>query len=254
MALTASSLIQAAKQRSLGTMGRQKISDAMLLEELSFQNQLLTQMVSQIAPDLMATITGSITVTDAGNANGYTLQNGIHYRDFTHVDETDEKYVPITIVQRQHRQSSIKDPAGMVNYGSVAGVFYPIDPLRKQWDSDDARNWFEPDESHTVTYSYVPLPTPLTSLSDTLDVPDFAREVIMESLVLTILSAQIGSLPPAMQEAAQIKIQTAMQKRRGALDAFRLQLYKLVSPQGARPAGGGREQSDTAWVNDQVAS
>ena len=243
MALTASSLIDASLKRTFGAQGRQKISKAMLLEELSYQDQLIVQMFSQIAPDLLAVTTGTITLTDTGNLNGYTLQSGIHYRDFVHVDTGNEDHRKVTMLRRADRDSNPSAPAGMLRMGSVGGVFAPIDPLGKRWLGDDKRAWFEPDEGHTVSYSYVPLPTPLTSLSSTLVSPDMAREVLVSSLELTILIAS--------PEANELRVQAALAKRQGMMDSLRMQLYKFVGPQGQHAAASGG-YSDSTWVSDQV--
>lgn len=250
MALTASSLITAAKKRTFGSKGVQKISTSLLLEELSFQDQLLTQMAAQIAPDLLVTVTSSVTFTDAGNTNGYTLSNGIHYRDFLHKDTTDDVYRPINIVARQHRHSHAKPPAGMLRTASAAGVFYPIDPLGKEWNGSDSREWFEPAEGHTMTYSYVPMPVPITALSDTLKSPQMAREVIVSSLELTILLSNAPTRQELMPQW-EARTQAALSKRQGALDAYRMQLYKFVNPAG-QPGGGAGEVSDEEWVTREV--
>ena len=241
MALTASALIDSALQRTYGGQGVQKISKAMLLSELSYQDQLIVQMFSQIAPDLLATTTGTITLTDAGNTNGYSLQAGIHYRDFVH-DDTDDNYIPVNIVQRKHRESRPAAPAGMVRMGSVGGVFYPIDPQGERWNTTGDREWFEPNKNHVVTYSYVPLPGQITTLSTNLSSPDMAREAIISSLELQILLSV-----PEMNEA---RIQGALAKRQGAMDALRMQAYKFIAPQGQ--PGGKYNQNDLYWVNNQV--
>jgi hypothetical protein len=242
MALVASALIDFALQRTYGAQGRQKISKAMLLSELSYQDQLIVQMFSQIAPDLLATTTGSITLTDAGNTNGYTLQSGIHYRDFVHTNVDDEKYNKITMIRRQDRESYPAPPAGMLRMGSVGGVFAPVDHLGKRWTGTEQRSWFDPDAGHAVTYSYVALPSALTAMSDTLASPDMAREVFISSLELTILLSQT--------EVNEIKVQAALAKRQGMMDSLRMQMYKFVGPQGEHGRGRARTESD--WVNDQV--
>jgi hypothetical protein len=241
MALTASSLIDSALQRTFGGTGAQKVSKAMLLSELSFQDQLIVQMLSQIAPDMLATTTGVIALTDGGNTNGYSLSAGIHYRDFVHFDG-DDKYTPVNIVQRKHRESYPTAPAGMMRLGSTSGVFYPIDPLGKRWGGTEDRLWFEPASSHTVSYSYVPLPAQVTSLASTLSSPDMAREAIVSSLELQILLST-----PDLNEA---RVQGALAKRQGAMDALRMQAYKFVNPQGQ--PGGAYRSGDANWVNDQV--
>ena len=86
MALVASALIKAAKARTFGLLRTQKVSNSMLLEELSYQDQIVMQMLSQNTPDLLTNVTGVLAVSDTGNANGYSLREGMHYRDFVHAD------------------------------------------------------------------------------------------------------------------------------------------------------------------------
>lgn len=241
MALTASSLVDSALQRTFGAQGSQKVSKAMLLSELSYQDQLIVQMFSQIAPDLLATTTGVISLTDAGNTNGYSLASGIHYRDFVH-NNNEDQYVPVNILQRKHRESFPHAPSGMVRMASSNGVFYPIDPLGKRWGTSEDRQWFEPAKGHTVSYSYVPLPTEISSLSSTLASPDIAREAIVSSLELQILM----SANP-MNEA---RVQASMLKRQGAMDALRMQAYKFVNPQGQ--PGGNYSKYGRHWLNDRI--
>lgn len=252
MALTASDLITAAKKRSYGSRGKQKISDAMLLEELNYQDTLVVQMASQIAPDLLATVSGTVTLTDSGNQGGYTLQQGIHYRDFTHVDEADDEYTPITIIRRADRDRSPPAPAAILRAPSAAAIFYPVDPEGERWSTASGRNWYDPDSGHKVSYSYVPKPGGLTSLSGTLRSPDIAREVLVASLELQILLSQWGQIPPVQQEIHQQKVQAALAKRQGAWDSLRMQMYKFIHPQGSE---GNRKiaDSDTMWVQNQVA-
>lgn len=253
MALTASNLISAAKKRTYGARGRQKISNSMLLEELNLQDDLIVKMISQINPDLLSTVTGSATCTDSDNQNGYTLSDGIHYRDFVHVDSADDKYTPIDILQRQHRQSLVEHPAGMLRVGTASGAtFYPIDPSGKRWTDNDARNWFEPDENHTFTYSFVPIPGGLTSLAGTLVGPEMAKEVYISSLELSILlSVDTARMNEVQAQALNRRIQSAFAKRQGAFDALRMQTYKFAHPAG-QAAGGAIEKSDTQWVTDEV--
>lgn len=246
MALTASSLISSADKRTYGKRGKQPLSKPLLLEELSYQDQLITQLVSQNAPDLLSTVTGVITLTNSGNINGYTLASGIHYRDFTHVDATDDEYKPINMVQRQHRDERPAPPAAMLRSAAAAGVFYPIDPLNKRWADDDERTWFEPDSGHTVSYSYVPLATQLTSLSDTLRSPDMAREVIVSSLVMSILL----SSPPTDEvglETWRTALQAETAARTLALQTFMMQVNKFVHPSG-NPGSRSRPVSESEWV------
>lgn len=243
MALVASELIDAALKRTFGAQGSQKISKAALLEELSYQDQLIVQMFSQIAPDLLAVTTGTITITDVGNLNGYTLQSGIHYRDFVHVDTTNEAHEKIRMLRRQDRESNSNAPAGMLRMGAVGGVFAPIDPLGKRWLGTSSRSYFEPDDGHTVSYSYVPLPPVVSTLASTLTSPDMAREVILSSLELTILLSRPG--------ANEIQVQAALAKRQGMMDSLRMQMYKFVGPQG-QAGGMSGSSSDSAWVSNQV--
>lgn len=252
MSLTASTLISAAKDRTFSYHGKQKLNDKMLLAELSYQDQLVVQLVSQANPDLLATVSGTITMSDSGNSNGYTLQSGVHYRDFTHIDSTDDRYTPINIVQRQHRDVRPAAPAGMVRTSSAAGVFYPIDPAGKRWSGSETRNWFEPDSSHTVSYSYVPLPGTLSSLSATLSSPDMAREVFVTALEVAIL---LSARPQNEIETAswQTRLEAALGARQAALEVFRMQVYKFVNPQG-NPGSEGASLSESEWVHDQVTS
>ena len=244
MALTASSLIDSAIKRSFGATGTQKIPKSILLEELSYQDQLIVQMFSQIAPDLLATTTGTISVTDAGNLAGYALQSGIHYRDFVHVDTTNEKHSPITILRRQDREAAGAPPTGMIRMGASAAVFAPIDPLSKRWLGTSSRGWYSATDGHTVSYSYVPLPTAITSLSGTLKSPDMAREAILSSLELTILLSA-----PMPNET---RIQASLAKRQGMMDSLRMQAYKFVGPQGQKVGGGSSYLSDSAWVSGET--
>lgn len=242
MALTASALIDAAKQRTFGAVGAQKISDAMLLGELSYQDQLITQMFAQINPDLLATVTGSIPISEAGNLNGYTLAAGIHYRDFVHFDG-DETYDQINVMQRQYRETDHSNPAATIRLSGSAAVFYPFDPIGKRWAGNEERDYFDPSKGHSVTYSYVPLSAPLSSLSATLRSPDMAREVLVTSLELTILLAS--------PEPNQLRIEAALAKRQGMMDSLRMQAYKFLHPAGHRPESQGWT-SDTNWIMRQI--
>lgn len=249
MALVAGTLITTAEQKTYSSIGVQKLSKPALLAELSQQDQLVVQLIAQNAPDMFATTTGVLIVSDAGNTNGYTLQQGIHYRDFTHIDTAQDRYVPINLLQRQHRDSGSAAPAGMLRTGASAGVFSPIDPLNKRWTGTDKREWFEADSAHEITYSYVPLPQPLTSLTSTLTSPDMAREVFISSLEAAIIAAN----PPTNEvEVAvwQVKLQAAMAIRQAALGSLLWQLYKFAAPQG-QPADSAWE-SASEWVQRQI--
>lgn len=242
MSLVAGDLITAARKRAFGSRGKQKISDSALLEELSYQDQLLTQMFAQIVPDLLATISGAITLSDGSNANGYTLQPGIHYRDFTHID-SDGNPSEITILQRQHRDKQAMIPAAMLRLNGPAAVFYPIDPLGMRWSAaEGTREYFEASEGDTVRYSYVPLPSPLTSLSSTLTSPDMAREVLVTSLRLAILLSR--------EDLSEMEIQAALAQRQGMMDALRMSAYKFHGPPGRRPNPQGRSELD--WLEEQI--
>lgn len=227
MALTASDLVTAARQGAFGKQGAQRTPDALLLQELSAQDMMLTQLAAQVAPDLLTTITGKVTFTDTGNTNGYTLQNAVHYRDFVHLDSDDDQYTKVTILQRQYRESHPRAPAGMLRKGASAAIFYPIDPLGKRWAGSENRRWFEPSDGHEMSYSYVPLPVPITSLSDDLKAPQTAREVIVASLELRILLSA-----PTPDEAA---IQMALQRRNEAVQLYTMMLYKYANQSGGRP-------------------
>lgn len=245
MALTASTLITTAKQRAFGAVGSQKVSNAALLGELSHQDMLVVQMLSQAAPDLLAVVGGIITFTDTGNLNGYALTAGMHYRDFTHVDPDTNKPVKINMLQRQHRDSGVGAPAGMLRTNPAGGVFYPIDPGNKRWLGGETSNWFEPDKSHTGTYSYVKIPSALTSLSDTLDSPDMAREIFVAALEIRIL--MMGRITEEKKE----RIALAVQSLQTAQGSVLMQAYKFMQPQG-QPANNAAGQSDTAWVDGQI--
>lgn len=252
MALTASSLITTAKQRTFGAQGRQKISDAMLLGELSYQDAEVVKMFAQCAPNLLATVTGNITITSAGNTNGYTLSNAIHYRNFVHVDATDEEYTPINIIGREHELSEVRAPAGMLRLGSSAAVFYPVDPLTKRWTGSEQREYYDSASSHTVTYSYVPLPSMLSTTSASLASPDMAREVLVESLVAAILiSVDTSDFGEAQLASHQLRIQRSLAMRDSSMASLRMQAYKFANPQGS-PGGFPYAQTASEWVLDQV--
>lgn len=242
MALTASSLITAAKKGTFGATGRQRISDALLLEELTYQDNLIVQMFSQIAPDLLATVTGTVVLTDAGNTNGYTLDDGIHYRDFVHVDSNNDTYTPIEIVQRQYQHGNISAPAAMLRSALAAAVLYPIDPQGTRWQTSGARNWFEPTSNHTVSYSYIAAPAVVATLSATLASPDMARSFLVTSLRLAIMLSD-GT-------ASETQLSAALAARQTMLESLRMQIYKYINPQGSKPMG--RALSDSEWVDQQI--
>lgn len=244
MALTAGTLIDDALKSTIGQQGPAKIPLPMLFVELTMQDQLLTQMAAQIAPDLLATVSGSVTLTDAGNTNGYTLANGILYRDFTHIDSADDRYTPCRVVRRADRDRLPEPPALMIRTGTAAAVIYPVDPLGKRWAGSDTRTWFEPDEGHTLSYSYVAMPTPITSRSSTLKSPQMAREIIIASLELKILLSRPGPKD-------QLAIEAALAKRQGLMDSYRMQLYKFAAPQGLAGRNSISE-SDVEWVYNNV--
>jgi hypothetical protein len=249
MALVASSLITAAKQRTFGAQGLQKLSNAMMLAELSTQDQLVVQMISQQAPELLATISGVVALTDSGNLNGYTLAGGMHYRDFTHVDVTNDAYEPINIVRRQDRDKWPKAPAAMIRTGAGAAVLHPIDPAGKRWVTTEARNWFEPDKGHSISYSYIPIPPALTGLSGTLRSPDMAREVFVTSLAVAILLAH----PPTTEAEIAVwtaRLQTHMAARDAAMNTLLMQVAKFVTPQGQ--PGSTNRQSTAEWLASQI--
>ena len=242
MALVASALIDAAQKRTFGARGRQKVSKATLLEELSYQDQVIVQMFSQIAPDLLATITGTLTVTTNGNINGYTLVSGIHYRDFVHVDTVGDVYKSITMLRRQDGDKAPMSPAAMLRMSATGGVLYPVDPLQKRWTDEDVRLWFNPVDEDTVTYSYVPLPVALTTLASELLSPDMAREAILSALEVSILLSR--SVPD------QTRIQVALAKREAAFNSLRMTAYKFVGPQGSKTLGQGG--GNPTWLDSQI--
>lgn len=245
MALTASTLITTAKQRAFGAVGIQKVSNVALLGELSHQDMLVVQMLSQAAPDLLAVVGGLITFTDTGNSNGYALSAGMHYRDFTHIDPDTNRPVKINMLQRQHRDSNVNAPAGMLRTNAGGGVFYPIDPANRRWEDGAVSNWFEPDKSHTGSYSYIKIPAALTKLSDTLDSPDMAREIFVAALEIRIL--MMGKIT----EEKKGRIELAIQSLQAAQGSVLMQAYKFMQPQG-QPANNAGGQSDTAWVDGQI--
>ncbi len=252
MALTASTLITSAKERTFGAQGRQKISMPMLLGELTHQDQLVVQMLSQIAPDLLATVTGVVVTSDNGNLNGYTLQNGMHYRDFVHGDVTDGVYTPINMLQRKHRDSNPPSPAGMLRTGGGAAVFHPIDPVGKRWLGGDTRSWYDPALLHEVTYSYIATPPVLTALADTLASPDMSREIFVSALVVRILLSQPKGQGDEL-EAWQVRVQAAITALQSAQSSFQMQAYKFMQAQG-NPGGGGVDESESAWVSREVTN
>lgn len=244
MSLTASALITAAKQRAYGSIGQQKVSDAMLLAELSSQDAMIFQEVSQLVPDLLATSTGNITVTFAQNSGGYTLTAGTHYRDFAHSDGQGN-FVPLTMLRRQYQDyASLVHPAGMLSLAaSGAGVFYPMDPSGNRWTLAGTRPWFDAGSSHLVKYSYVAVPTVLTTLASTVASPDMAREILVNALVLAIFL----SVPKVPVE----RVQVLMEQLKTARQNLTFQLHKFVSPAGSRPSGGAM-MSETDWVDSQI--
>jgi hypothetical protein len=243
--MTASELITTAIQRSFGMVGQQKVSKAALLAELSSQDALIVQMFAQNAPDLLAHVDGSETVSLASNQSGYTLSSGFHYRDFTHVDPTDNDYTPITLVRRDSQDAPPRNPAGVLATGAAAGVFYPIDPQGERWQSSGSRSWFEVGEGHEIHYSYVPAATALTSLTSTLTSPDFAREALIASLILAILLSN--------PQTPADKLQIAMARRGETLQSVLMLAYKFGHPAGTR-RGFGDSQTDADWVSDQVGN
>jgi len=242
MSLTASSIIDAAITRAFGITGRQKISKAMLLSELSLQNSMIVQLFVQSAPDLLASVDGTANVTLASNKSGYTLTAGIHYRDFTHVD-TDNVYTPITLVQRQSQDAPPRDPAGTLRLVGDQGVFYPLDPQRKRWQTSDSRVWFDEGSSHVIKYSYVPDPASLTTLSSALAAPDMAREALISAVYLMILVSTPGVDPTRLQMAA-----TA---RQDAFNSLRWIAYKFHQPAGTR-RGRDDQLTESEWVEQQL--
>lgn len=252
MALTASDLVSSAKKRTRGHRGRQKISDAALLDMLAGQDLMVAQMISQINADLLTTVEETDSVTLSENQSGYTLQDGMHYRDFTHINETDEAYEEIRIIRRADRDKQPSPPAAILQGTASGAKFYPVDPAGKRWLGSVEATWFNEDEGHKFSYSYVPTPGTLTALSDTLTSPNWARELLVTSLELSVLAGvDTGSFNQQQLASYELKVQQTAQRRQGALDSFRMQLYKFAHPQGL-DALSEPPESDTEWVHDQV--
>jgi len=243
MALTPSTLITAAKRLTFGVTGAQKIPDAMLLEEINHQEQIIVQMLSQVAPDLLSSVDGSETVTLVKNKAGYSLTAGIAYRDFTHVDTDNQTYTPITVIQRQFRDKRVTHPAITIVTGADAAVIFPVDPNGDRWLSGGTRTWFEDTSNHKIEYSYVATPTVATTLTSTLTSPDMSRQVFIAALELAVILT--------VPEAQDRRVAHVSNKYEVAMERLRWQAHKFVHPQGSHgitdvPMGASE------WVSNQV--
>lgn len=230
MPLNAEPIIEAALARSHGIVSVHNISRAALLGELSYQDRLIVQAISQINPDMLSSLSGLIVLSDTGNQNGYTLEPAVHYRNFVHKDNTSNSFLPINIRQSLGRDSPAGlGPEAFLTFGPSAAIFHPIDPLGKRWLGGERRSWFDP-AAHSVTYSYVPQPNQLVNRWDNLSSPEVAEEVLVCSLVLSIL---LQSPPTNEVEVAvwNTRIQAAMAAR----DAARNNLYTQVARYGGHP-------------------
>lgn len=243
MSLVAGDLIDAARQRTYGAQGRQKISTGQLLAELSFQDQLIAQEISQINPGLLVHVDGLSPCNLVENQYGYLLSAGIHYRDFTHVDTVNGVYTPIQLYGGNYRDLPTPVPSGFVTLMGSAGTFFPFDPDNNRWQTSNARAWFSEDAGHEIHYSYVPAPAVLTSLADELLSPDIAREALVCALELRIVLSN--------PEAPPVRIQDANLRYTGARMSLTFQIHKFVHPGGQRPHGHGGG-SDTQWVRRQI--
>lgn len=242
MSLVAGDLIAAARQRTFGAHGVQRISNGQLLAELTYQDAQIIQEISQSSPDMFAQVDGVVPCTLGENQDGYLLEEAIHYRNFTHVDTVQNKYTPIFMVGRQYQEDMVTSPAGMLTVSDSGGIFYPIDPDGARWQSGGSRSWYDQSSSHELHYSYIPAPTVLTGLSDTLTSPDIAREALVCALEMAILLANPNA--PAQ------RVQMATQRYVGARTSLTFQIYKFAHPAGQRPSGGA--ETEAAWLSRQI--
>lgn len=246
MSLTASELIDTAIARNYGQLGMQRISKASLIAELSFQDETIVHKLVQMAPDLLATqVATPVTITTADNATGYTLQDGLHYRDFSLYNPTTDAYTPITMIRWESIDSPPRNPAGVVRLNTTGSgaIFYPSDPNGNRWTLGGTRGWYNEGESETFVYSYVAPDSPISKLTDTLRSPDMARPTLIASLALRLLVSN--------PRASQAALQAAMQEYTAAMSDLMFNAVKFTHPAGT-VRGPELGVTEAEWVMQQV--
>lgn len=203
MALRAGDIIDKAKLIAQPTGFTAGVSPTQLLAHLSNLDNDLTQAANQIAPSLVSTAGGEIICDSSLNPFGYDLEPATGYTDFKYINDKGS-HREIAIVAEVDFLNPARHPAAMV----VAGVgkyraLVPADPLGKGWEGEEVRAFFK--EGCKITYRYVPLPTSLSSVDDTLRAPEFCVSYLTQACAALIL--QMLGAPPEQVQAAVMREQ-----------------------------------------------
>lgn len=203
MALIAGDIIDRAKLIAQPTGFTAGVSPTQLLAHLSNLDNDLTQAANQIAPALVSTAGDQITCKNSLNPLGYDLEPATGYTDFKYID-SNGNHREIHIVAEVDFLNPARHPAAMLAEGiGRYRCLVPADPLGMGWDGDSDRAYFREDDK--ITYRYIPLPTSLCSVDDTLRAPDFCVSYLTQACAALIL--QMLGAPPEQVQAAVMREQ-----------------------------------------------
>jgi len=199
MAILASEIINDAFGRAFPYVRETDIVYGPLLRHLASLDTEVVQWYTLQYPERLNLVATPIPVVLSQNPNGYILQaaGALGYSEFRWID-TNNYIWPINIVPEDRFDHPMLHPAGMIR----GNTFFPADPTELRWQNNDPRQFYI-GNGDTITYSYMPLPGQLTSLSSTLVSPDEARNYIAAAITTQILMNAAGDVP-------QEKIQLSM--------------------------------------------
>ena len=157
------------------------VGPGVLLAQLTQLDREVVHMYALVAPERMSTAGTPLTVSGALNRTGYTLTAADFYTDFKWIS-VDHETFPIRICTEKDFDDSPSHPAGIVR-----GItFWPADPLRNRWVSDDARRVYV-GNGDVIAYRYMTDAPAVTTMAQVLNSPDEAEHYLQWSLVYTVM-------------------------------------------------------------------
>jgi len=197
MALLASDIVNDAFGRAFPYVRETDIVYGPLLKHLTALEMEVVQWYTFQSPERLNVQAPAITVVKSQNPTGYVLQSAgaLGYSEFRWIDAQNFIW-PINIVPEDRFDHPMLHPAGMVR----GNTFFPADPIELRWSNTDPRQFYI-GNGDTITYSYMALALPVTSLTQTLASPDEARNYLSAALTAQILLNAAEAVP---QEKMQI--------------------------------------------------
>ena len=214
--LNAAEVVRDAKRLAFPAYISGKVSDASLVAMLANIETDLLMQVHQIAPWLLE-MESTEAVVRADNVSGYLLTAAPYgYSSFIyHRADTDEHFNIEVVPDVDQYKPNIKHPAIYIREQTM----FPVDPLGLGWeDMTDERHWFW-DASDIIKYRHHIGHTPIATIIENLNVPDFSRGFVVASLATQIL---LGS------NATEAQLTVALQREQKYWNTVLMHLYKAV--------------------------